>query len=52
MADAPALDHYHLLQVPRVAMMLTLVVIMLIGTVVAANQSSCRQCVTSPCSRW
>ena len=32
------LDHYHLLQVPRVAMMLTLVVIMLVTTVVAANQ--------------
>jgi hypothetical protein len=32
------LDHYHLLQVPRVAMMLTLVVILLITATVVANQ--------------
>jgi hypothetical protein len=31
------LDHYHLLQVPRVATMLTLIMIVLIGAVVAAN---------------
>jgi hypothetical protein len=31
------LDWYHLLQVPRMAFMLTLVVIMLIGSIVAAN---------------
>jgi 7 transmembrane helices usually fused to an inactive transglutaminase/Transglutaminase-like superfamily len=31
------LDHYHLLQVPRVAVMLSLVVTLLIGSVVAAN---------------
>ena len=32
------LDHYHLLQVPRVALMLTLVVILLITATVAANR--------------
>jgi transglutaminase-like putative cysteine protease len=32
-----ALDYYHLLQVPRVACMLTLVVIMLLSIIVAAN---------------
>jgi hypothetical protein len=31
------LDHYHLLQVPRIAMMLTLIMIVLIAAVVAAN---------------
>ena len=31
------LDHYHLLQVPRIAFLLSLVVIVLIGTTVAAN---------------
>ncbi|MHB1426444.1 MAG: 7TM domain-containing protein [Gemmataceae bacterium] len=31
------LDHYHLLQVPRVATMLTLIMIVLIASVVAAN---------------
>jgi hypothetical protein len=31
------LDHYHLLQAPRVAFMLSLVVVLLIGAVVAAN---------------
>src|SRR5262249_14944376 len=31
------LDHYHLLQVPRLALMLSLVVIVLIGAIVAAN---------------
>jgi hypothetical protein len=31
------LDHYHLLQVPRVATMLTLIMIVLISAVVAAN---------------
>jgi hypothetical protein len=32
------LDHYHLLQVPRVAVMLTLIMIVLIGCVVASNR--------------
>jgi hypothetical protein len=32
------LDRYHLLQVPRVAVMLTLIMAVLIGTVVAANR--------------
>ena len=32
------LDYYHLLQVPRVALMLSLVVVMLISSIVAANQ--------------
>jgi hypothetical protein len=31
------LDHYHLLQVPRVAVLLSLVVVLLIGAIVAAN---------------
>jgi hypothetical protein len=34
------LDYYHLLQVPRVAVMLSLVVVLLIGTMVAANLES------------
>jgi hypothetical protein len=32
-----ALDYYHLLQVPRVALMLTLIMLVLIGVVVGAN---------------
>jgi hypothetical protein len=32
------LDHYHLLQVPRVALMLTLIMIVLIGVIVASNR--------------
>ena len=32
-----ALDRFHLLQVPRTAVMLSLVVILLIGAIVAAN---------------
>src|SRR5262249_43935252 len=31
------LDHYHLLQVPRVSLMLSLIVVVLIGCIVAAN---------------
>lgn len=31
------LDHYHLLQVPRVALMLTLIMLVLIGVIVASN---------------
>lgn len=31
------LDHYHLLQVPRVALMLTLIMLVLVGIVVGAN---------------
>jgi hypothetical protein len=33
-----ALDHYHLLQVPRVALMLTLIMLVLIGSIVGANR--------------
>jgi hypothetical protein len=33
-----ALDYYHLLQVPRVALMLTLIMLVLIGVVIGANQ--------------
>ncbi len=32
------LDHYHLLQVPRIALMLTLIMIVLIGVIVASNR--------------
>jgi hypothetical protein len=31
------LDHYHLLQVPRVSLMLSLIVVVLVGCIVAAN---------------
>src|SRR5262249_20820060 len=31
------LDHYHLLQVPRIALMLSLIMLVLIGVVVASN---------------
>ncbi len=44
------LDHYHLLQVPRIATMLTLIMIVLISAVVAANVYGAPQRATSRCS--
>ena len=46
------LDHYHLLQVPRMAMMLTLIMIVLIAAVVAANATERPQRATSRCFPW